>query len=244
MATIEPFLRPRVAITAWRRMLPTPLGDRTDLYTLDPAYADRVLEAGGLPVVVPRGVSPAAALEEAEALLLSGGGDVVPETYGHERDPSTEDDDAETDGWELALLAEARRRRLPTFGICRGMQLLAVDAGGTLTAAIDAGLHPAMGALPPEETLARRHEVALDTASVVGRALGAAVHVNTIHHYAVDAPGRLRAVGWAPDGVIEAVEADDWPAFGVQWHPEKMTEPEQRRLFDALVQLTEARSST
>lgn len=233
--------QPRIAITPWLRSLPTALGERTALYTLDPAYAERVLDAGGLPYLVARGVPASAALEAADGLLLSGGGDVDPATYGGDSGAPVEDADAATDAWELSLLAEARRRGLPTFGICRGLQLLAVAEGGTLAVHVDGDVHPGMGALPPADALALRHEVTLEPGSRVGRALGPAVRVNTIHHQAVEDPGSLRVIGRGPDGVIEALEAEGWPAFGVQWHPEKMPEPEQRRLFEAFVALAAER---
>lgn len=73
---------PRVAITPWLRELPTPLGERTRLYALDPAYAAGVAAAGGVPVIVPRDARPEDALDGIDGLLLSGGGDLAPVTYG------------------------------------------------------------------------------------------------------------------------------------------------------------------
>src|SRR5215218_7507075 len=131
-------VRPRILITPWRRELPTFLGERTLLDTLDPAYADRVAEAGGRALIVPRPpaeVEAAAAevLEVADGLLLSGGGDVDPASYrreagGREDDaaatagPETdrlEDVDPAADAWELLLARGAAARGLATLGICR-----------------------------------------------------------------------------------------------------------------------------
>jgi putative glutamine amidotransferase len=228
---------PRIAITAWRRKLPTPLGERTSLDSLDPGYAAGVATAGGVPLIVTRDAAPEAALDRMDGLLLSGGGDIAPATYGGADDGACEDVDAEADAWELALIAEAHSRRLPTFGICRGMQLLAVAHGGALAQRVDdPDLHPGMGALPPAESLARRHLVELDPASAIARALGTSrLPVNTLHHQVVSDAGTLTAVGHAPDGTIEALEAEHWSALGVQWHPEKMGEPEQARLFELFV---------
>lgn len=233
---------PVIAVTPWLRVLATALGEQTSLYTLDPAYTERVAAAGGRPTIVPHGTDPESALAGADGLVLSGGGDVHPGTYGAEDDGSDEDASLEADRWELALLGEARRRGLPTFGICRGMQLLAVAHGGSLVQHLAHEAHPKMGSLPPAETLARRHEVAVEPGSRLAALLGAgAIAVNTIHHQAVADPGSLRVSARGPGGVIEAVEATDWPAYGVQWHPEKMPERRQRRLFDHLVE--EAASS-
>jgi putative glutamine amidotransferase len=229
---------PRIAITAWRRELPTPLGERTPLYALDPAYAAAVAAAGGIPFVVTRDAPPAAALADMDGLVVSGGGDVAPASYGADDEGGCEDVDLEADAWELALIAEARRRRLPTLGICRGMQLLAVAHGGALAQGVpDPGLHPGMGALPPAESLARRHLVELDEGSAIAGALAASrLAVNTLHHQMVADAGTLTVVGRAEDGTVEALEAPDWPALGVLWHPEKMREPEQVGLFAHLVE--------
>jgi putative glutamine amidotransferase len=234
--------RPRVAITPWLRELPTPLGERTRLYALDPAYAAGVAAAGGLPFVVPRDVPPVEALDGMDALLLSGGGDVAPASYGARDDGACEDVDPAADAWELALIAEARRRRVATVGICRGMQLLAVAHGGTLAQRVtDPALHPGMGALPPAESLGRRHDVRLAPGSELERLFGRPrLLVNTLHHQVVADPGSLTPTAFAADGTIEALEAADWPALGVQWHPEKMAEGEQARLFAFLVSLAVA----
>ena len=229
--------RPRIAITPWLRELPTPLGERTALYTLDPAYAAGVAAAGGSPFVVPHDLGPAEALDGMDGLLLSGGGDLAPASYGGTDHGACEDVDPRADAWELALIAEARRRRLPTIGVCRGMQLLAVAHGGALAQRVgDPAMHPGMGALPPAASLARRHEVALESGSAIARAFATTtLSVNTLHHQIVSDPGDLVVAARAADGTIEALESAQWPAVGVQWHPEKMAEPEQARLFELLV---------
>jgi putative glutamine amidotransferase len=225
-----------IAITPWLRSLPTALGPHTALYTLDPAYSGRVAAAGAQPTIVPHGDDAVAALAEADGLVLSGGSDVHPSSYGGARDGTEDDANAEVDLWELALIAEARSRGLPTLGICRGMQLLAVAHGGTLTQHLDDNLHPAMGTLEPDATLALRHDVELVEGSRLAAIVGAKrIRVNTIHHQGIATPGSLRVSATGPSGVIEAVEAVDWPALGVQWHPEKMHERDQRKLFAHLV---------
>ncbi len=228
---------PRIAITAWRRRLPTPLGERTTLDALDPGYAADVAAAGGIPLIVTREASPEDALDGMSGLVVSGGGDVAPATYDAADGGGCEDVDPEADAWELGLIAHARMRRLPTLGICRGMQLLAVAHGGALAQRVeDPSLHPGMGALPPHESLARRHLVELERGSAIAGVFGTSrLSVNTLHHQAVSDPGTLTVAARAPDGTIEAVEAEDWPAVGVLWHPEKMDEAAQRRLFELLV---------
>lgn len=234
--------RPRILVTPWRRAVPTYLGARTVLDALDPAYAGRITEAGGLPLIAvrPPGDADAIAaelLDLADGLLVSGGGDVDPATYGEAR-ANVQDAEAEADAWELALLRGARARGLPTLAICRGAQLLAVAHGGRLGQHLpDAEGHAELDAMTGPEILAARHSVSLSPGSRLHAALGTdALDVNTIHHHVISDPGDLEVTATAAGGVIEAVEPrDDWEAVGVQWHPEKMDDPVQRGLFAALV---------
>jgi putative glutamine amidotransferase len=241
--------RPRILVTPWRRAVPTYLGERTVLDALDPAYAQRVTDADGLPLVASRpagGGAEAAAelLDLADGLVLSGGGDVDPATYGDAPD-NVADADAEADRWELELLRGARERGLPTLAICRGAQLMAVAHGGRLAQRLpDAPGHRELAGMAPAEILAARHTVVLEPGSRVRAALGAGrVEVNTIHHHAIADAGDLAVTATAEGGVIEAVEPRDaWAAVGVQWHPEKMDDPVQRGLFTQLVEAARERA--
>jgi putative glutamine amidotransferase len=245
--------RPRILVTPWRRALPTYLGERTVLDALDPAYTGRIADAGGLPLIAsrppagaPGGPAELAAelLDLADGLLVSGGGDVDPGTYG-DAPENVEDADPDADAWELELLRGARERGLPTLAICRGAQLMAVAHGGRLLQHLPAALgHAELAELSPEQILAARHPVTVVPGSRLERALGAAagagagepLTVNTIHHHAIADPGDLAVTATAEGGVIEAVEPrGPWAAVGVQWHPEKMEDPVQRALFAQLV---------
>lgn len=235
--------RPRILVTCWRRPLPTYLGERTVLDTLDPAYAARVFDAGGLPLLLSRPASALSAVDDvlalADGLLLTGGGDVDPESYGADLE-NAEEPDGDADAWEIALIAAARERAVPTLAICRGAQLLAVAHGGRLSQRLpDVDGHGLLDGLAPEDILAARHDVSVVPGSRVQRALGGVyerIAVNTIHHHGIADPGELEVTATAPGGVIEAVEPRSaWACVGVQWHPEKMSEPSQRGLFSQLV---------
>ncbi|HEX3962558.1 MAG TPA: gamma-glutamyl-gamma-aminobutyrate hydrolase family protein [Trebonia sp.] len=219
--------RPLIGVTAWRRNLPTHLGADTDLLTLATEYADAVRTAGGIPVVIPDldddEVGPL--LDGLDGLLLSGGGDIDPRTFGL-GEGLAEEIDPRRDHSERALIESARRRRMPVFGICRGLQVINVALGGTLVDDIPrTRSHPRPSG--PEERLALRHRVsaarAWPTAGLAPAGDGAVV--NSIHHQAADrVAAELAPVAWSEDGVVEALEGrdPDWFVRAVQWHPEKM----------------------
>jgi putative glutamine amidotransferase len=231
-------MRPRIAITTWRRELPTFVSERTLLYTLADEYVRCVADAGGTSLLLPH-LEPEEAegvLDVVDGVLVAGGGDVDPASYGAVPAGSKEFD-AAADASELALLRAARTRRTPTFAICRGMQLLNVAYGGTLVQHLDdpETLHPVPD--EPRAVLAARHDILIEPESRLARAVGEGRRtVNTIHHQAIDRLGDgLRVTATADDGIIEAVEAEaDWDLLAVQWHPEKL-ERQDAPLFRSLI---------
>jgi putative glutamine amidotransferase len=220
-------VRPRIAITSWKRHLPTFLGERTLLYTLGEEYVECVARPGTIPLLVPH-VAPAEAdtvLDGVDGLVIAGGGDVDPGSYGAPLAGSY-GFDATADVSELALARAARERGMPTLAICRGMQLVNVAYGGTLHQDIGApgSLHEPISAVP-QAVLDATHPIDVVAGTRLAEVVGAGSReVNTIHHQAIDrlADG-FHVTATAPDGVIEAIEPDDdaWPLLAVQWHPEK-----------------------
>ncbi|MGN6694532.1 MAG: gamma-glutamyl-gamma-aminobutyrate hydrolase family protein [Aquihabitans sp.] len=202
------------------------------------AYADAVLRAGGVPLLLPV-LDPEHAgdlLATVDGLLLSGGGDIAPSAYGAEPGPEVYGVDPERDAWEIELV---RRCQLPVLGICRGAQVLNVARGGTLVQHLP---HRTV----TEHRLQERphdeiHLVELEDESLVREAAGTPLlKANTLHHQSVDELGDgLHVTGRADDGTIEAIEAADRgraPVIGVQWHPELLVDREpHRRLFEWLV---------
>ena len=224
--------------------------ETTDLSPRDwirESYLKSVEAAGGLPCPLPNRASAVELLETCDGLLLTGGGDFDPATFGAP-DLGTHWDgvSAARDQTELALIAAADRLGMPVFGICRGLQALTVAAGGDLiqdipTARPDSPLVHRQ-TLPREETV---HAVTLDLTSRVGRLVGLArVEVNTFHHQAVGRmpPGWVVA-GRADDGVVEAIEKPgERFQVGVQWHPEDLvgSREEALRLFNGFVEAARA----
>jgi len=189
-------------------------------------YADRVAQAGAIPVLLPPVPGIEESLERLDGLVLSGGGDIDPARYGAERAPQTATIRGERDAAEMALLTKAMSLALPVLGICRGMQLINVARGGSLHQHLpDVVGHdehrPAPGSFG-------RHDVTVTAgtrlAGIVGGAGQLRVAVPTHHHQGIDALGQgLTATAWAADGTVEAVELDprEHPfLIAVQWHPE------------------------
>ena len=189
------------------------------------SYVRAVHDAGGVAVILPIDTrAPARLAPLLDGLLLIGGADVDPGSYGVERLPETESTYPERDAFEIEMIQRALERDLPVFGICRGMQILNVAFGGTL-------LQDLTG--PDGQNIHRRriggfegseNHVALEEGSLVARAAGEGVHVARCHHHqAIHTLGQgLAVTGRAlEDGLPEAIEAEDgrW-ILGVQWHPE------------------------
>ena len=227
-----------VAVTATVRLV-----DGVDRVRLNAAYV-RALEAVGLvPLVVPPLSDATAAtriLDAVSGLVLSGGEDLHPALYGDTPHPALGPVNCSRDFTELALLAGARERRLPTLAICRGIQVVNVGLGGTLVQDLPSQVDDVAAHDLDDERASRVHDVRVEPSSRLGAIIGAeSVGVNSIHHQAVDRLGAaIRVSARAKDGVIEGVESDDasWWMVGVQWHPEELTttpEPWDRRLFAA-----------
>jgi putative glutamine amidotransferase len=231
--------RPLIAVTTWRRELPTYLGERTDLITLGAEYAQAVQRAGGVPILIsePDEAAVDQLVRTVDGILLSGGGDVAPAAYGGATAGAAEVD-PRRDAAELAVVAAARRYRRPLFGICRGLQILNVACGGSLVPDLPTTSdHPRPS--EPEGRLALRHAITATRdwpLAGLDRDAGGRASVNSIHHQAIDRLGvGLTAVAWSGDGVVEAVEgAGDWFVRAVQWHPEKMRDPNEQAHASAL----------
>lgn len=226
---------PLVGLTTYREPARWGVWDQSaDL--LPSSYARAVEVAGGVPVLLPPSLpydaSAAAVVARLDALVVSGGADVEPALYDEAPHPATGPPRRDRDAWELALLAAADERGLPVLGVCRGMQVMSVAAGGSLVQHL------------PDVTGAPTHdpggdgfgavEVRLEAGSLLADLLGAErTGVRCHHHQAVATHPGLTPVAWAEDGTVEAIERPG-PGFwlGVQWHPEVYGDAE---LFRALV---------
>lgn len=236
--------KPRIAMSTWRRIMPTFLSERTDLYTLGSEYPQAVLDAGGLPLLLPHHHPEDAArvLDGFDGLVLVGGDDIHPNRYGRDDLGLSKGVRDSADDSDLAFAAAAMELGIPLFAICRGYQALNVAMGGTLhqDSTTDDGLHRPISDVP-HEVMSERHPIEVVPGSRLAEAYGKREHVvNSIHHQSIEeiAPG-FRAVAWAPDGTIEAIEPEDESArvLAVQWHPEKITAEGDDVLFRYFVEV-------
>ena len=215
--------------------------------TLAPrAYVRCVQRAGGIAIVLPPDEAaagePDILLDRVDGLMLAGGADIDPETYGAETHPETKGTWPERDRFELALTRRALERDIPVLGICRGMQLLNVALAGTLVQ----HLPEVLGAEAHRAGVGTfsEHHVRLDPESLACTAAGIEGFVVWSHHHqGVDRLGEgLKVTGWsAEDDLPEAIELPGKRfALGVAWHPE---EDEKSRVIAALVDAARGRSS-
>lgn len=209
-------------------------------------YLDAVLGAGGLPVLIPLAVTGAdlqALYARLDGVLLPGGCDIDPAYFNEARHPKLGTVDLARDQAELAVAQLALADGKPLLGVCRGMQVLNVAAGGSLYQDLPSEFptpvaqHAHSTRDYPRQHLA--HPVRVAEESRLAQVLGTPiVRVNSRHHQAVKAVGEgLVVVAEAPDGVIEGVEMPTHPfALGVQWHPENLQAlPEMKRLFEQFI---------
>jgi putative glutamine amidotransferase len=201
------------------------------------ALSESVLRAGGEPLTVhpwaPRGaIDPAEVgrrLAFADAVLLPGGGDLSPTTYGDtSRHEDVYDVDEEQDAFDLAVARWALDTGVPTLAVCRGTQVVNVSRGGTLRQHMD----------EPHRSVV--HQVSVEEGTRLASVVGSRLSASCYHHQSLDRLGDgVRATARSEDGTIEAIEITDGPGWflGLQWHPEDTagSDPLQHALLSALV---------
>ena len=196
-------------------------------------YSLAVQRAGGLALILPPddvvAESPDELLDMLDGLILAGGSDIDPASYGAKPHPETRGTRPARDRFEIALGTRALERDMPVLGICRGMEMLNVIQGGTLNQHLGSELHRHTPGVFTD------HRVGLEPGSLAERVVGGEhTEVKSAHHQGLEELGEgVVATGNADDGVIEAIELPGRSfAVGVLWHPE---EDEQSRVVGALV---------
>jgi putative glutamine amidotransferase len=234
--------RPVIGVTGGATLVPIPEG-ALDAHYVGTAYTRSVVQAGGLPLVLPAagGVPDGLAeayLDRVDGLVLSGGIDIAPSLYGRTWPPA-QGPDPDRDRLEQQLVVEAVRRGTPVLGVCRGMQMINVALGGTLHEHVE---HEDVG--PTRSGTfegVRMHAIPLAEGSLVREVLERdRLRVLCLHHQAPDAIApQLRVGARSDDGIVEAVEGCNGSfLLGVLWHPEHMVDEDavlQARLYRAVV---------
>lgn len=210
------------------------------------SYVKSIEMAGGTPILFPALENKAQLsrlVDMVDGILLPGGYDLDPITFGEEPLPGLGVVDPVRDELELTVCRMALERNQPILGICRGLQLLNVAAGGRLYQDLPSQAERKL--IQHRQTAPRwfpSHEITIASGSVLKRIFNgiSCLRVNSFHHQAVKdvAPG-LVVTAVAKDGVIEAIESPTHKfVLGVQWHPEVMweTAPEQAAIFRAFVE--------
>lgn len=208
-------------------------------WVMSQRYILTLTAAGAVPWLIPlvdedtlRGI-----YEGLDGVFLPGGADIDPATYGSDPHPLCDKTDRERDRVEVALAKWALEEEKPVLGVCRGMQLINVAAGGTLyqdlaeelPGALKHDYFPFRGQAFARDHLA--HEVSVASGTRLAQRMGAGpLKVNSMHHQGVRALGQgLVSTAVAPDGLIEAIEGEgNGYLVAVQWHPEALTDNDAR----------------
>ena len=238
--------RPLIGLTAYAQQV---LYGNNELFAgmLPMTYVKAVHATGGRAVLITPDDPDPDVLESLDGVMFSGGGDIDPAHWGAPKHPLTDIDPAR-DASELMLMRAALEMDLPVLGICRGMQVMAVAAGGSLHQhlpdLIGHERHRASVGTDPMAAAASaygRHDVVVKTGTQAHRLLGGHLTVNSFHHQAVDDPGTFTPTGWCPDDRVVEIIEDPRRSFalGVQWHPERTGD---LRVFAALNEAAALRS--
>jgi putative glutamine amidotransferase len=215
---------------------------------LQQTYVQAILQAGGLPVLIPSDVPQPLwreLFERLDGILFTGGGDIALTYFEGEPHSAIYGIDDARDAIEVALTRFAADEKKPFLGICRGIQVINVALGGTLYTHIldqlpNALEHSCTSADGVPARTRLTHSVQVEPESQFCRVVGqTTMNVNSLHHQGIKAVApALKAVAYAPDGLVEAVEMPAHPfGLAVQFHPEWLTDQEPvQRLFKAFVE--------
>ncbi len=237
--------QPIIGCTTYRKVVTT--DPYLEVCGLGVLYEQAIVAAGGVPLLIPPGLTPdalATVLERVDGVLLPGGGDIAPHRYnGHAVHPTVYGIDEERDETELYLARQSIERDLPLLAICRGHQVLNVALGGTLWQDVADQMPESLEHnyyRPGFPRNQRVHEVSLRPGSRLGTLLGRpTTPVNSLHHQGIQTlAAPLSITATAPDGLIEGAEVRGHRfAVSVQWHPEELVrdDPAMLRLFEGLV---------
>lgn len=218
--------------------------EKDQMYSLDPVYGRAILQAGGLPLIVPIVDEEDIPLlcERLDGLIVTGGGDINPTLYGEEPHIRLGAVYPGSDQYEKELILNFLELDKPFIGMCRGMQMLNVSLGGTIYQDLEAQYE---GTLYQHKQMAMRthrtHSVTLEDESRLIKIMEEKTfNVNSFHHQGIkDVSDKLKIAGRAADGLVEALESKNHQfVMGIQWHPEEFAlqgDEASKKLFERFV---------
>ena len=239
MASNVSEVKPLIGLTTYLQRAQTGVWDVQAAF-LPEVYFGAIERAGGIPVLLPpqpiEGGVAEQVMERLDGLIITGGLDVEASRYGAEAHEKADPPSRLRDDWDDALLTAAIEGEVPFLAICRGIQVLNVNRGGTL----HQHLPEVVGddRYSGDQGVFAENTVEVEDGSRVASIIGAGSHeVKSYHHQAIDAVGDgLNVTAHSGGGVIQAVELEGVPfGVGVQWHPEQDA-VEDARLFESLVE--------
>lgn len=190
-------------------------------------FVESIITAGAVPLIIPLSDPDFAEeyVSRVDALVLSGGQDVNPLSYGQEPRPLLAKTNIKRDEFEIELIKAAIKQKKPLLGVCRGMQIYNVALGGTLYQDLSEYEDLNVQHVQVSLTYKYSHTVDLQEDSWIANTLGESIVVNSYHHQAINKlADSLEPVGWAKDGILEAAQSTDpeLDHYLIQWHPEWM----------------------
>lgn len=203
-------------------------------------YLHGIIEAGGVPVLLPpipiEDIEMQ--IESIDGLMVIGGCDVNPLVYNQNPQPLLGETDYPRDLYEIALIKKCAEKKLPIFGVCRGLQVINVAFGGTLYQDLSYAPQKTFLHSQKERKECASHTMQIEKGSFLYPIFQEKGYVNSFHHQAIDQLGEnLKAVAWSDDQIIEAIEHTSLPITAVQFHPEGMcaTDTKMQNIFNQFI---------
>lgn len=235
--------KPVIGITCHLALQPAPAGNIRAFHHLSAQYTMAILAAGGLPMLLGTAKDyvppPRDVISAIDGLLLSGGTDLPAGSFSDNPRPLLRETDPGRYDYEVELVREAWRRGMPMIGICRGHQTLAEALGGRLILNIMKDHPHSLDHYQKEPPTSPSHEIAISSDTRLKEWLGDTAQVNSFHRQAVaEPPPGFTVSARSGDHLVEAIEAEERFALGLQFHPEWMfqSRPGFLRLFQAFIQ--------
>ncbi len=201
------------------------------IFFINQDYVEAIKNAGGVPILLP--IVSSQDIEEQlamiDGLMVIGGCDVNPLLYNQNPLPLLGETDYPRDRYEISLIRKASQKKIPTLGICRGIQVMNVAFGGTLFQDLSYTPQKTFLHMQKERRECASHLIHIREESFLYSIFKEKAYVNSFHHQAIDQLGEgLQTIAFSEDQVVEAIEHEFLPMWGIQFHPESMSASDQK----------------